>query len=217
MSEAQIPEAIDFLAEIRTRNLPLTDEQAAQAARFAHLLHRENKTQNLTRILGVSEFIEGHLLDVMELFQLPTLGKRVLDIGSGSGVPGLLAASIDLDPSRVWFLSESESHKAEYLQRASEELQLARVSTFSQRAEAVVAAVRPDTVIARAVGTVDKIASWIFECSTWNNLVLFKSRGWEEEWAEAQKTRFGKKLTVSHAHEYSAGEKYRVLISLKRK
>lgn len=212
-----IPEAIDFLAEINARNLSLTPEQAKQAAKFAHILHRENEIQNLTRIVGVPEFVEGHLIDVLELFKVPTLGERVLDIGSGSGVPGLLGAAVDLSPSRIWFLSDSETNKAEYLIRGASELGLKRVSTFARRAEEIIEVAKPDTVIARAVGTVDKIAGWISNCSTWNNLILFKSRGWEEEWKEAQLTRFGKKLTVTHTHEYSVGEKYRVLVSLKRK
>jgi 16S rRNA (guanine(527)-N(7))-methyltransferase RsmG len=212
-----IPSPLEFLTEIQAKKLDLTPEQAKQAAKFAHILHRENELQNLTRILGVSEFVEGHLIDVMELFKVPTLGERVLDIGSGSGVPGLLAASVDSSKTRQWFLSDSETSKGEYLSRGAEELGLERVATFSRRAEEVLDFVRPDTVIARAVGTVEKIAGWISNCSTWNNLVLFKSRGWEEEWKEAQLSRFGKKLTVTHTHEYSVGDKYRVLVSLKRK
>jgi 16S rRNA (guanine(527)-N(7))-methyltransferase RsmG len=212
-----IPSQDDFLREILSRKLDLADGQAQMAAEFAHILHRENETQNLTRILGVSEFVDGHLLDVIELFKVPTLGKRVLDIGSGSGVPGLLAAAIDLNKDREWFLSDSERSKAEYLAKSGEEMELERVSIFARRADEVLEYSKPDTVVARAVGNVEKLAGWISNCSTWNNLILFKSRGWEEEWADAQQTRFGKKLTVTHTHEYSSGDKYRVLVSLKRK
>jgi 16S rRNA (guanine527-N7)-methyltransferase len=212
-----IPNPADFIREIHSSDLPLTESQAEIASRFAHILHRENEKQNLTRILGPKEFVEGHLRDVVELLGAPTLGRRILDVGSGSGVPGLLAAALCQDSDRVWFLTESEKQKADYLTRAAEELGLSRVSVLSKRAEEMIEVLKPDTVIARAVGTVDKIAGWIWNCSTWNSLILFKSRGWEKEWEEAQLSRFGKKLTVIHTHEYSSGEKERLLITLKRK
>jgi 16S rRNA (guanine527-N7)-methyltransferase len=218
-NQTETPEnsVVAYLREIRASALPLTEQQMQSAADFAQILYRENKIQNLTRIEGPKEFVDGHLSDVVELLSLPTLGNRVLDIGSGSGVPGLLAAAINAESERVWFLCEAEKNKAEYLQRAKEELGLKRVSVFHKRAEEIVGVLKPDSVIARAVGTVEKLAGWIANCSTWNNLILFKSKGWESEWSDAQKSRFGKKLTVIHMHEYSSGDKVRRLITLKRK
>jgi 16S rRNA (guanine527-N7)-methyltransferase len=212
-----IPSQADFLREIHSSDLPLDEDQAGMAAAFAHILHRENESQNLTRILGAKEFVDGHLRDAVELLGSPTLGRRILDVGSGSGVPGLLAAALCADSDRVWFLTESEKSKSEYLGRAAQELGLRRVAVLGKRTEEVIDLVKPDTVIARAVGPVERIAAWIWNCSTWNNLVLFKSKGWEQEWKEAQTTRYGKKLTVIHSHEYSFEDKKRLLISLKRK
>ena len=207
----------ELLKAIHSSSLGLDEVGAGLAARFGEILYRENENQNLTRIVGTDEFVDGHLVDVLELLSLPTLGKRILDIGTGSGVPGLLAAAISSHADRIWFLTESEGKKADYLMRAKEELNLSRVSVFSKRAEEVTSLVNPDTIIARAVGTADKLASWVWNCSTWNNLILFKSRGWEQEWADAQLTRFGKKLTVIHTHDYSSKGKTRLLVTLKRK
>ncbi|MBU6155254.1 MAG: class I SAM-dependent methyltransferase [Bdellovibrionales bacterium] len=195
----------------------LREDSALAAARFAVILHRENEKQNLTRILGAEEFPEGHLLDVLELMKVPDLGQRVLDVGSGSGVPGLLASAVSQGDAREWALVESEKGKAEYLGSAATELGLNRTSVHHARVEDVVADLAPDTVIARAVGTVDRIAAWIWNCSTWNTLILFKSRGWEKEWEAARLTKFGRKLTISHTHDYSANGKTRLLVSLKRK
>jgi 16S rRNA (guanine(527)-N(7))-methyltransferase RsmG len=213
-----IPSTEAFLSEIKSRQFDLNEKQVQKAAQFAHIMHRENELQNLTRITGVSEYVDGHLIDVLELLKLPTLGDKILDIGTGCGVPGLLAAALMFHvEQKKWFLTDSEASKAEYLLRAAEELALTGVSTSSRRVEEVIEECSPDTVIARAVGNVEKIAGWISNCSTWNNLILFKSRGWEDEWKAAQTTRFGKKLTVIHTHEYAVGDKYRVLVSLKRK
>ena len=205
-----------FRDAIVSRNFALNEYQINQASRFAVILHRENLLQNLTRITGVDAFVNGHLLDVIELFHVEQLGTRVLDIGSGCGVPGLLAAAIDLDTRRTWFLADSEISKADYLKSAALELGLERVTVFSKRAEEVSILVKPDTIIARAVGSVEKICAWVWNCSTWNNLVLFKSKGWEEEWKQAKLSRFGKKLTATQLIEYSSEDKYRILVSLKR-
>jgi 16S rRNA (guanine(527)-N(7))-methyltransferase RsmG len=212
-----MPSQAEILKAIHTKGLPIDEQQAVLASQFGEILYRENKEQNLTRILGAEEFVEGHLVDVIELLSLPTIGNRVLDIGSGSGVPGLLSAALSQKQERVWFLTESEGKKAEYLEKARQEMGLDRVSVFARRAEEVINLAKPDTVIARAVGTVDKLAGWIWNCSTWNNLILFKSRGWEKEWTDAQQTKFGKKLTVIHMHDYSAEGRTRTLVTLKRK
>jgi 16S rRNA (guanine527-N7)-methyltransferase len=212
-----MPTAKEFYQHLFNQKTDLNEKQLQNAAKFAEILHRENEKQNLTRITGVSEFYDGHLVDVLELLKQPALGERIIDIGSGCGVPGLLAGAIDERISREWFLIDSEKNKAEYLSATAAEMQLNRVSAYYDRVENVILDVAPDTIIARAVGTVDKIAAWTMNCSTWNNLILFKSKGWEEEWKEAKDSRFGKKLTVTHTHEYSSGDKYRVLITLKRK
>ena len=213
-----IPSKEQFQLAIHGKFPRLTPIQASKAAEFAFLLHEENEIQNLTRILGVDAFLGGHLLDVIELFSMNHLGEKVMDLGSGCGVPGLLAAAIDLNGARQWLLVESEANKARFLQEAAQKMNLKSVRVFSARIEEVILDQNPDTVIARAVGTVEKISGWIWKCSTWNNLVLFKSRGWEDEWKESQRSRFGKKLTITQAHDYSSGgEKVRILVSLKRK
>ena len=210
--------SFDDLRTLIIQSYPSLDqEKASQAARFGQLLYQENQSQNLTRIMGASGFLEGHFKDVVELFKMDSLGLSVADIGSGSGVPGLLAAAIDPNPNRRWFLIESEKGKAEYLERSRVLLNLRTVKVIHDRAEAAIKSLSPDTVMARAVGRVDKIAAWIDQCSTWNNLILFKAKGWDQEWQVAQKTRFGKKLTVSQKLEYSSDEKIRFLVNLKRK
>lgn len=211
-----IPSLSEFSDAIVLANLGLTENQVRKAALFAHILHRENENQNLTRILGVGEFVQGHLVDVVELLKQATLGTDVADIGSGSGVPGLLAAAIDTHPNRMWYLVESEIGKAEFLSLAIEEMNLSNAEVSHGRAEELVRIIAPDTVVARAVGAVEKIAGWISNCSTWNNLILFKSRGWSDEWLLSQQSRFGKKLTITHTADYSNDHRTRFLVSLSR-
>ena len=117
-------------ARIKLGEFNLSPEQVDKASFFAEILHRENEIQNLTRILGVEEFIDGHLIDVIHLFEMDLLSSRVLDLGSGCGVPGLLAAAIDLDQSREWALCDSEKQKCEFLFATAKELEMQQPLAF---------------------------------------------------------------------------------------
>jgi 16S rRNA (guanine527-N7)-methyltransferase len=139
-----------------------------------------------------------------------------LDIGSGGGVPGLLAALLD---ERDWVVSDSEKSKADYLSRAAEGLGLVpRVQVVAGRAEVYLKDHQVPTVIARAVGPVERIYSWIRNCSTWNNMILFKGPGWEQEWEAFQKGRWKKELVIDSIHRYQVGpeQKDRRLVLISR-
>src|SRR5689334_13119039 len=85
-----------------------------QLVQFYRLVCEENSHQNLTRLISPEDFLRGHVLDVVELLKLNFLQYPALDLGSGLGVPGLLAAL--LYPEK-WVLIESEGRKAEFLNR----------------------------------------------------------------------------------------------------
>lgn len=183
--------------------------------RFYGLLRAEGEVQNLTRLETPEEFVDGHVWDCFELLRSGLVGWPALDLGSGAGVPGLLCAI--LRPDR-WILAESERRKADFLHRAVEGLGLPHVSVQARRAEEVLETENVESVVARAVGPVDRIYGWIGARSTWNTLVLLKSRKWEDEWAKASQTKAGRKLVIENRHEYSVGpeKKYRLIVRLGR-
>lgn len=200
----------------RLARLGLLPEVSQRVARFRERLEAENERQNLTRILGEDEFVEGHLLDCLELLRSGFLSFPAMDLGSGGGVPGLLAAALGSGP---WVLVESEAAKAEFLSRTARELELDRqVSVFAERGGVVLRRVSVETVVSRAVGKVEKIFGWIGECSTWNTLVLLKGPGWETEWAEFQRSKHRRRLRLQGEHRYTVGAeaKRRVIVRLTR-
>ena len=194
--------------------LPLSSKE--QILRFHELLRIGNETQNLTRLISASDFYQGHLIDVCELLKTKWLTYPALDIGSGAGVPGLLSALIE---KGEWVLSESEKRKAEFLQATVDALKIGtQVQVTSLRAEEYLRKKSINTLIARAVGPVDRIYSWIHHCSTWNKLILFKGPSWNDEWMRFQESKFKKDLVIDQTHSYVVGpeQKQRILISLKR-
>jgi len=195
----------------------LSEEKIAPILSFYELVLKENETQNLTRLTSPSDFYYGHVVDVLELLKSFQLQYPILDLGSGVGVPGILVALL---ADGEWVLAESEKRKAEYLQQAVLTFNLgSRVKVFPGRAETYLKGNSLPTVIARAVGPVERIYSWIRSCSTWNNLILFKGPGWTDEWADFQKGRYRRELSLEKEHLYTVGpeNKSRRIVHLIRK
>ncbi len=183
---------------------------------FRELVVKESKTQNLTRLLSPEEFLEGHVRDVRELLAQDLLDWPVLDLGSGVGVPGLLAALVR---EGAWILCESEKKKADFLYRAAKQSGLVdRVQVVPDRAEAYLKNASVRSIVARAVGPVERIYGWIRSCSTWNNLVLLKGPAWEREWSDFQKGKFRQELQIakSFTYELGADRKPRIIVRLNR-
>ena len=72
--------------------IEVTVNQLAQLTRFARLLDDWNKKINLTAITNPEEVAVKHFIDSMAVLPFLPKAKRLLDIGSGGGFPGLVLA-----------------------------------------------------------------------------------------------------------------------------
>ena len=192
----------------------ISEAVLSKIVEFYEIILKENEVQNLTRLISPSDFYYGHVIDVLELIQTGWLKYPAVDLGSGVGIPGLLANLIQ--PGQ-WILIDSEKKKAEYLSRTVEGLGLGgQIQVFSGRGEDYLKKNPVHSVVLRAVGPIERISGWMQGCSTWNQLILFKGPSWVEEWAVFQKTRLGKGLVLQSEHLYTVGpeEKRRVLVRL---
>ncbi len=195
----------------------LSAEQIEAQVRFRELVLAENAVQNLTRLVSPADFFEGHFLDAWELVKTGWIQEKAMDLGSGLGVPGLPAALLGRGS---WVLADSEGRKADFLERASSDLGVSsQVQVFKGRAEEFLKRERVESIVARAVGPVSRIFSWIAPCSTWNTLILLKSRGWADEWGSLESKKARSHFLEPEFHEYSVGadQKYMVLVKLTRK
>jgi len=132
--------------------LGLDIDEAAQTKLLAYvaLLEKWNRTYNLTAIRDPDRMVPHHLLDA--LATLPHLPPqrvmRLVDVGSGAGVPGLPLAIAR--PSWQVTLLDSKSKKATFLRQVAAELGLANVEVVGQRVEDYLPEVRFDVAISRA-------------------------------------------------------------------
>ena len=139
----------DLIEGARGLGLELDAAQCAKLLQHLDLLDDWNTRMNLTAIRERPAQVTKHILDSLTL--VPWLrGRRVADIGSGAGFPGIPLAIVV--PGVHFVLVESIGKKCRFLEHVRDTLGLTNVEVAQVRAEAYQPAARFDTVIARAVG-----------------------------------------------------------------
>jgi 16S rRNA (guanine527-N7)-methyltransferase len=132
--------------------LELDDAKQAKLLAYLTLLEKWNRTHNLTAVHGRERMLSHHLLDSLAVLpHLPVQsGMRLIDVGSGGGLPGIPLAIARPD----WHVAllDSNQKKSAFLRQAVAELKLADAEVVTARAETYV----PDKpffelAIARAV------------------------------------------------------------------
>jgi len=135
---------------LRSLGLSLSQDSRAKLSDYVALLAKWNRTYNLTAIREPARMVTQHVLDALVVLpHLPQIeSARLLDVGSGGGVPGIPLAIVQPDWSVV--LVDSNQKKVTFLTQAAIELSLRNVHTVAARVEEL-ASERPfDVVIARA-------------------------------------------------------------------
>lgn len=136
--------------------LALADTQVATLERYLDLLEKWNRVYNLTAIRERSRMVTHHLLDSLAV--LPHVrGPRVLDVGSGAGLPGIPLAVAG--PALHVTLLESNHKKSAFLTQAVAELQLANVQVVAERVESWQTETRFDTIVSRAFAELGEFAT----------------------------------------------------------
>ena len=137
----------------------LDPQQCEQFSRFAEYLQQENRAFNLTRIVDTSQIYLRHFADSLEA--LPWLDAvmarsekpRLIDVGSGAGLPGLAIAIAR--PQWEVISLDATGKKIGFQQRLIRRLGLANVTALQGRAEELAHQQafreRFDAVLARAV------------------------------------------------------------------
>ena len=132
--------------------LSLSGDQIEKNLSYLRLLLETNQEYNLTSITDTQEATIKHLLDSLSIYQLLE-GETIADIGSGGGTPGIpLAIAF---PKKKFLLVESKQKKAAFLVGAVKQLKLKNVRVINKRAEEVTATRAPETIISRALGSLD--------------------------------------------------------------
>ena len=123
---------------------------------YARRLLEKNQVMNLTAITEPKDVAALHLLDSAAVLRLyPLKGKRVVDVGTGAGFPGMVLRI--LEPDFDLTLLDSLGKRIDWLREVCREMGLTRVECVHARAEEFAAARREtyDAALSRAVARLD--------------------------------------------------------------
>ena len=130
-----------------------------QARRYAELLATDGVTRGLIGPRETDRLWDRHLLNCAVVTELLPEYGRMVDIGSGAGLPGIVLAM--LRPSLEVTLLEPLLRRAVFLEECVAELGLANATVLRARAEDKnVAGLAADIATARAVAPLDRLAGW---------------------------------------------------------
>ena len=132
--------------------LSLPTDAAVPLMAFSARLLETNKVMNLTAITEPEDVARLHLLDCAALLNITDFrGKRVVDVGTGAGFPGMPLRI--LEPDFDLTLLDSLGKRIAFLQRVCDEMGLQRVTCVHARAEEFAAKHREqyDIATSRAV------------------------------------------------------------------
>ncbi|WP_431024727.1 16S rRNA (guanine(527)-N(7))-methyltransferase RsmG [Halomonas sp. H5] len=114
-------------------NVAVSEAQRDQLLALLALLHKWNRAYNLTAVRDPLAMVSRHLLDSAAV--LPWVrGPRLLDVGAGPGLPGLVLAI--LVPELEVSLLDSNGKKVRFQRQAVLELGLSNVTPVQARVEA---------------------------------------------------------------------------------
>ncbi len=204
-------------------DLDLEQEQINQFKKYSAILQDWNQKMNLTALSQKEEIINKHFLDSLSCFKLINFAKekKILDVGTGAGFPGLPIKIVDSDSSLV--LLEAVRKKIFFLEELCYKLNLSRIEFIHGRAEKFGQddnyREKFDLVVARAVAEVNTLSEYTLPfVKLGGNLIIQKGRNIQQELKQSKaaiKLLGGEIETIAEFNLPFANEK-RNLIKIKK-
>ena len=159
----------------------LTEEQKTQFLKLGESFTEWNVQINLVSRKDIDEFYTRHVLHSLAIAKAMTLadGSKVLDVGTGGGLPGLPLAI--LFPKAQFVLCDSIGKKIKVVKALVDELGLKNVTAYHLRANEVPG--KFDFVVSRAVTRMNKFLPWVENkisercLNSWPNGILYLKGG----------------------------------------
>jgi 16S rRNA (guanine527-N7)-methyltransferase len=162
----------------------ISEEAWTKLERWAVLLREWNTKINLISRKDIDALEERHLIHCLAITNALTLkkGARILDVGTGGGLPGLPMAICY--PQAKFTLIDSIAKKVGVVQAVADALGLENVEAKQVRAEAL--KTQFDFVTGRAVKNLPEFLSWISDNLQTGNQAFFS------QWGDLLERRFNR-------------------------
>jgi 16S rRNA (guanine527-N7)-methyltransferase len=216
MPADHIPPQPDELKELLSaQHITATDEQLEKLDLYRRLLWSWNERMNLTRHTTLEKFVGRDVVDSYELSKLLEQGERVLDVGTGGGVPGIVIAILRSDLTLA--VCDSTQKKARAVEAMVADLGLP-IRVFPNRAEEVLEITTFDTLVARGLAPLAKVLTWLKpHWDAFDRLLLIKGRSWVDERAEARHLGLlrGRELRRAASYQTPGNDAESVILSIR--
>lgn len=185
--------------------LPL--EKQEKFILFAELFKAWNEKINLVSRKDIDQFYLHHLLHSLVIAKFIDFGSgtKVMDIGTGGGLPGLPLAIYFHETQ--FYLVDSIRKKTEAVKAMADQLELSNVTVINQRAEEV--AEKVDFVVSRATAPLSDLVNWSrgkinakSKASIPNGLICLKGGDLTEELKPFENKLFTENVTAFIQEEF---------------
>lgn len=175
VSEQQLEAALK--KGISKLDLELSEHQVDQLIRYLNLLIKWNKAYNLTAVRDPMEMVDRHLIDSLSV--VPYIeGKRIIDVGSGPGLPGIPLAICY--PELPVTTLDSNGKKTRFQLQVKAELSLQNLTVINERVENC--DFEPfDQVISRAFASLQDMINWTHQLCNKDGVFLAMKGLYPEE------------------------------------
>ncbi len=193
---------------LRQMGLKPSQEQQQRLLEYLALLMKWNQAYNLTAIRDPEEMVPRQLLDSLSILPL-IRGRRILDVGTGAGLPGVPLAICRPDAS--FTLLDSNGKKTRFVQQAKLELGLENLEVQHSRVEQLADAVGFDTITTRAFAALPKIVELTAGLLADEGILLaMKGTAPQEEMTLLRSA--GCKVEITSLVVPSSGERHAIII-----
>jgi 16S rRNA (guanine527-N7)-methyltransferase len=148
---------------------------------YLELLGRWNSAYNLTAVRDPLQMVYRHLLDSLAITAyIPLSARRLIDVGTGAGLPGVPLAL--LYPHQHYDLLDSNGKKTRFIFQVKTALGLDNIAVYRERAEQWEPRKKYDVVLSRAFASlVDMVKVCAHLCSGEGCFLAMKGTWPEQE------------------------------------
>ena len=196
-----VPPATTLDAALERAGIALPADQRRQLADYCARLWDWNEKLNLTRHTTFDLFVDRDVVDALRVAEaLEPIEQRVLDVGSGGGVPGIILAI--MRPELDVTLSESMAKKARVLEDIVQGMRLP-AHVYHGRAEQLLGEDYFDVLTIRAVAPLVKLCRWFApHWGAMRRMLVIKGPAWVDERREAREAGVMQDLELRRVAEW---------------
>ncbi len=150
----------ELCAGLKALNLVLSEDKIDALMAYHEAFVKWNRAYNLSAIRDPREMIYKHLLDSLSIvsFLEKHSAKRIIDVGTGGGLPGIPLAICF--PDRHFALLDSAGKKTRFLLQTAHALGLKNIEVLNKRVEEHQPEDRFDIVMSRAFASIGDMLQW---------------------------------------------------------